>query len=244
MHKKPISVVIPVFNEAGNIEKLLDEINVALTEKFETFEVILVNDQSQDETESVLKRFLKESNSKHIKLITNEENLGQGVSIYRGIKAAAYSCIAIMDGDLQVDPRDIYTFYTHMQNNNLDFVCSRRSTREDNDRIFRHLPSIIGNALIRTLLGGVFTDVGSSLKIIPKENALFIKPFRHYHRYISIYLYHQKLTCAELEIIHRPRSYGQSNYSIFKFVKVLPELVTVYRGIKDMKSSIRLNGQS
>lgn len=232
------SFVIPMYNEEGNVEPLLTELVYAIKSQISTFEIILVDDQSIDGTFRKLNNYKESNPDIDITIMQNNKNSGQGISVYNGCKNAKYESTVIMDGDLQVNPLDIIKLYQYMFDNKLDFVCSKRKTRAD-DIILRHMPSMIGNVLIRLLFKAELIDIGSSLKIIPKSKLLKVEPFRNFHRYVSIFLHHQHLSYSELEVEHRSRNFGSSNYSVFKFAAVIGELFVVNKHLKKMTRLLR-----
>jgi len=194
---------------------------------------VCVDDHSSDKTSDCILRFAKENS--RIVYTENTRDIGQGYSVFSGIEKAKYNTIVIMDGDLQVNPKDIKKLYQYMNKYKLDFICSKRKTRQDRI-ITKHIPSIMGNTLIRVLFGIDFTDIGSSLKIVRKENVIKITPFKNVHRYIAILLHFQNLQYSELEIEHRERKEGESKYGFIKFMRVLFEILILLRETKKIKN--------
>ena len=98
------SIIIPLFNEEKNISNLIFEISQNLN-KYDRYEIILVDDSSTDDTYNIISKF----HQKNIKVVSNKKNLGQSFSIIQGIKKSTFNIIITMDGDGQNDPKDIPT---------------------------------------------------------------------------------------------------------------------------------------
>ncbi len=217
--KQSISIVIPVHNEEGNIIPLIDEIQIACKGLVEEFEILFINDSSTDNT----LKLIKQSPFKNITVISNKKKLGQGRSVFLGIHQAKFESVVIIDGDRQYDASEIPKIVQLFKSPEIDFVCTRRSERKD-DNLTKNLPSKAGNFLISILFKTSFSDIGSSLKIAYKKNLVKIPFIDNFHRYINIFLYHQNLNYVELPVQHKQRVYGKSNYSAFKFIQVILEL--------------------
>jgi dolichol-phosphate mannosyltransferase len=174
-----LSIVIPIFNEARNIEFLLKEI-IKILENFKKYEIILVNDASTDDSIEVINKI----NNKNIKIIINDDNKGQSFSIYEGVKNSAYETIITIDGDGQNDPADIpklYNFY--IQNNEVKLVGGIRKNRKDS--LTKIISSKIANYIRSKILKDGCKDTGCSLKIFNKKIFLSFPFFNGIHRFFS-----------------------------------------------------------
>lgn len=219
--KNYLSIVIPVYNEEENISLLVRELHSSLHCKNIDYELILVNDGSKDETKKEIERLLTEF--PQLKLCDLKKNLGQGLALAEGIKIASYSLICTLDGDLQFSPDNIVTCYYELINQDLGLICGRRAVRND-DKLTKAIPSIAGNKLISFLFDTNLSDVGCSLKIFYKKDIDKIKPFKNYHRYISILLIFLGVKFKEVSVEHRERQFGESKYTTLKFFGVLMEV--------------------
>lgn len=200
------SIVIPVFNEARNIELLLKEINKSL-ENFNKYEIILVNDASTDETTEIINKI----NNKNIKIITNKENKGQSFSICEGVKNSYYEIIITIDGDGQNDPADIpklYNFY--IQNNQVELVGGIRKNRKDS--LTKIISSKIANYIRSKILKDGCKDTGCSLKVFNKKIFLSFPFFNGIHRFLPALFRGYGYKTAFLYVNHRKRIYGSSKY--------------------------------
>jgi Glycosyltransferases involved in cell wall biogenesis len=176
---KEFSIVIPIFNEEKNIRQLVKEI-YEQDEIKNKFELIFVNDKSMDESEKILKN---ESKVKDFIYINNKNNIGQSLSIYKGVRRSSTKTIVTMDGDLQNDPSDIKKLYNiYFSNNNIKLVSGIRFNRKDS--IIKKISSKIANFVRRFYLNDNCVDTGCSLKIFDKNIFLTFEFFDGIHRFI------------------------------------------------------------
>jgi len=127
---KNFSIIIPVYNEEGNILGLINEIFYHLSNKQFNFEIIIINDSSTDNTEKILQNF---SNNKSVILSNNEKNMGQSFSIFQGIKLSKYNNIVTIDGDGQNNPSDIINLLNlYFSSESIKLVGGIRNKRKDN----------------------------------------------------------------------------------------------------------------
>ncbi len=219
--KNYLSIVIPVYNEVENISPLVKEIEKALHCKNINYELILVNDGSTDETKIEIQKIIQDFS--RVRLCDLPVNTGQGLALAAGIEMVKYPIICTLDGDLQFSPANIVSCYFEFLNENLGLICGRRAVRND-DKLTKTIPSIAGNKLVSLLFNTDLSDVGCSLKIFKKSDIDKIRPFKNYHRYISILLIFLGVTYKEVSVEHRERRYGESKYTAMKFIGVLFEV--------------------
>jgi glycosyltransferase involved in cell wall biosynthesis len=217
-----LSIVIPVCNEEGNIVPLYDEIVNALKSYNFKYEIIFVNDGSTDTTVSKISN-LSDKDSKLV-LKNLELNMGQGLALIEGIKSSQYDYICVLDGDRQFYPGDILKLAKIKNDENLDFICGKRTQRSD-DVFLKILPSIMGNKFISFLFKSDFEDLGCSLKIVHKKHILHLNPFKNIHRYLNLLLLEQGLRYKEIPVDHRHRTSGKTKYTMFKFWGVIFEVL-------------------
>ncbi|MGZ8185397.1 MAG: glycosyltransferase family 2 protein [Methylococcaceae bacterium] len=207
-----ISIVVPVHNEADNIVSLLEEIVIAMRPA-EAYEIIYVDDGSNDLTAEVLKQALQ--SVKELRVIQHERSCGQSTAIYTGIKAANYPYIATLDGDGQNDPADIQRFYElliHQQKNinNLWMVAGWRNKRHDS--AWRLFSSKVANAVRSGLLGDNTPDTGCGLKVFLREKFLILPYFDHMHRFLPALILRAGGQVISESVNHRARNQGYSKY--------------------------------
>ena len=218
-----LSVVIPVFNEAPNLETLYREFTEALERWGRPYELIFVDDGSTDESFEALERLA--ARDRRVRVIQFRRNFGQTAAFAAGFAEARGPIIATADADLQNDPRDIPAMIERLESG-YDIVCGWRKARKD-AFINRRLPSILANKMISWSTGVKLNDYGCSLKIFRSE---VVKPLRLYgemHRFLPALASEMGVRIAEQPVNHRPRMHGRSKYGISRTVRVVLDLLTV-----------------
>ena len=213
------SIVIPLFNEAENISNLIDEISTSL-EKYDDYEIILVNDFSTDKTTDIINT----KKNKKIKLINNEKNYGQSYSIHKGIKSSFNEIIVTLDGDGQNDPTDIPNLLDiFLSKNKIELVGGLRMNRKDN--LIKVLSSKIANYIRQLLLNDGCLDTGCSLKVFKKDIFLSFPYFDGMHRFLPALFKGYGHNTIFIEVNHRKRKYGISKYGTMN---------RLFKGIRDI----------
>jgi len=218
-----LSIVIPVRNESPNIGPLYNELVETLGASGRTFEIVVVDDGSTDDTFQQLAA-LQTSDSR-LRVIRFRRNFGQTAAFAAGFAYARGSAIVTSDGDLQNDPRDIPAMVALLDQGN-DIVCGWRKDRKD-PFLTRRLPSILANRLISWATGVRLHDYGCSLKVFKAE---VVKPMRLYgemHRFLPAIASEMGVTIAEQVVNHRARVHGRSKYGLSRTVRVVLDLLTV-----------------
>lgn len=219
-----LSVVIPIFNEAPNLQALYDELTSVLAGWDRQYELILVDDGSRDESFEILARL--QAGDPRVRVIQFRRNFGQTAAFAAGFAAARGRLVVTSDGDLQNDPHDIPAMVARMEQEGLDVVCGWRRHRKD-PWINRRLPSMLANTLISWATGVRLRDYGCSLKVFKAE---VVKPLRLYgelHRFLPALASEMGVRIAEQPVNHRPRVHGRSKYGLSRTVRVVLDLVTV-----------------
>jgi glycosyltransferase involved in cell wall biosynthesis len=222
MEVKP-SIVIPVYNEKGNLEGLFAELGEVLKKLPDSAEVIFVDDGSDDGSREMLKE-LSGANRK-MKLAVHARNYGQTAALVTGIKCAAGNVIVTMDGDLQNNPRDIPALLEKLMEG-YDVASGWRKERKD-PFFSRRLPSAIANSLISWMTGLKLHDYGCTLKAYRSEFVRGLSLHGEMHRFLPAYCYWQGAKIMEVAVSHRPRVSGRSKYSLNRVFKVLLDLIVV-----------------
>lgn len=163
--KLNISIIIPCYNEEGNIHKVYHNIKGHMPEEVNSYELIFVNDGSTDSTGEKIEQ-LRQLDS-HVKLITLEKNSGYGGSIRAGFCTAQYSYVFYIDGDSQYDFLDAERMLELMLQGNLDVVAPYREKRED--KLYRKIVSRIGNFFCKAVFRINHRDIGCGFKLLKKE---------------------------------------------------------------------------
>ena len=207
----PISIVVPVYNEADNVGKLWTEIVYALPLSQFLYEIIFVNDGSNDDTQNYLRLLLEKDHN--IILITHCRNYGQSAALISGVNAAKYPLIVTIDGDGQNDPADIPLLIEKYDASDKNAVIYGNRVRR-HDNWSRRQSARIANYVRRMLLRDTCPDAGCSLKLFPKEAFLSLPRFNHFHRFLPSLFMREGLNSICADVNHRPRLYGKSKYTI------------------------------
>jgi dolichol-phosphate mannosyltransferase len=207
-----VSIVIPVHNEADNIVPLLQEI-VDVLKGAEAYEIIVVEDGSNDQTAPVLIKSQKEM--KALRVLQHEKSCGQSTAIYTGVKAAKYPVIATLDGDGQNDPADIPRLFNLLMqegktNSSLWMVAGWRNKRHDS--AWKLFSSKVANTVRSGLLGDNTPDTGCGLKVFLRDKFLELPYFDHMHRFLPALIIRAGGQVISEPVGHRARLQGYSKY--------------------------------
>ncbi len=224
---KDISIVLPIYNESGNIVPLLTEIFEVMSKHSWSYEVIAVDDGSRDDSVKLLKSLLAGPLEIDLKIIEFTRNFGQTPALACGIRHASGQIIVPMDADRQNDPADIPRLI-EMLEQGFDVVSGWRRQRQD--KWVRRLPSRVANGLINKLIrntGVALHDYGCTLKAYRRDVLQNIKLYGDMHRFIPAFAGWRGAKVGELEVNHRARTIGSSNYGMARIWKVLLDLIAV-----------------
>lgn len=214
------SVVVPVYNEEGNIAKLHQEILVILSKISTKYEIIYINDSSKDGTLSVLKSL------NNAKIINLQRNYGQATAFDAGFKASRGEIVISMDGDGQNDPKDLPLLLNKMKEDNLDVVTGFRKIRQDKNSV--KFLTRIGRKLRGLLINDKVHDSGCSFRVYKAVAVKSLDIGGEMHRYILALLRWKGFTIGEVVVSDRARVYGKSKYNYRKAVRGFIDLVYVW----------------
>ena len=218
-----LSIVIPVHNESPNIKELYDELTQVLGQYGRSYELLIVDDGSTDDTFEQLAAL--QARDPRLRVIRFRRNFGQTAAFAAGFAHARGRLVVTSDGDLQNDPRDIPAMVSRIEQGN-DIVCGWRKDRKDTF-FNRRLPSVIANKLISWSTGVDLHDYGCSLKVFRAE---VVKPLRLYgemHRFLPAIASQIGVKIDEIVVNHRPRKAGVTKYGIGRTIRVILDLATV-----------------
>jgi glycosyltransferase involved in cell wall biosynthesis len=219
-----LSIVIPIYNESPNLRQLHRELTDTLESSGRSYELILVDDGSTDDSPAELTRL--QAGDDRVRVIQFRRNFGQTAAFAAGFAHARGRLIVTSDGDLQNDPRDIPLLVAALESEGLDIVCGWRKVRKD-PFLSRRLPSVLANRLISWATGVYLNDYGCSLKVFRAE---VVKPLRLYgemHRFLPALASEMGVRIGERPVNHRARMHGRSKYGISRTIRVMLDLVTV-----------------
>jgi glycosyltransferase involved in cell wall biosynthesis len=218
-----ISVAIPIYNEEGNIPILYERVTSALRAISRPWELIFVNDGSNDGSEELLDEIAEKDSN--VKVIHFRRNFGQTAAMMAGFNFAKGDIIIPMDGDMQNEPADIPLLLAKLEEG-FDVVSGWRKDRQDN-ALKRNLPSIMANQLISFVSGVRLHDFGCSLKAYRRDVVQGVRLYGEMHRFLPIYTRWHGARIAEVTVRHYARAHGKSKYGLERVLKVLADLITV-----------------
>ena len=220
---KRISIVVPVFNEEENITPLYRELKNVLGSMGTKYEVIFIDDGSNDASGETLKRLAQQD--KMVKLIQFRKNFGQTAAIAAGVEHAQGEIIVTMDGDRQNDPRDIPRLLEKLEEG-YDVASGWRRSRKD-PFLNKGFPSALANKLISWLTGVKLHDYGCTLKAYRRNILKDIRLYGEMHRFIPVYANRFGAKIIEVPVRHHERKYGKAKYGLERTIKVILDLFTV-----------------
>jgi len=220
------SIIIPLYNEEDNIEILIKEINEALFNLEYSYEIILVDDGSEDNTINIIKNI----NLDNLILIQNSKNYGQSYSLREGIRNANNNLIVTLDGDMQNNPYDISNLIDLYKTGSFQLIGGIRRKRRDN--LIKVISSYLANKIRMLILKDDCIDTGCSLKVFDKNIFLKFPYFDGLHRFLPALFKGYGYKTSFIEVDHRKRYRGSSKYGtlsrliwgirdIFKVIKII-----------------------
>lgn len=215
-----ISIVVPIYNEEGNVRELHREIVEVCERERYTYEVIFIDDGSEDGTGRICKELAP------LKYIRMRKNFGQTAAMDAGIKAAQYDYIVTMDGDLQNDPEDIPRLVQYLEEKDLDIVSGWRKHRKDSP--MKKFTSRGANFLRGIIVKDNIHDSGCSLKIYRRECFDHINLYGEMHRFIPALLKIKGFTVGEIVVNHRPRTSGVTKYNWKRTIKGFVDMIALW----------------
>ncbi len=219
-----LSFIFPVKNEAENLPTLLDRIYAVIKENGYDYEIIAVDDGSQDKSFSILKEVA--GKDKKFKVLRFLVNAGQTSAISAGIEYSTGNILIPIDADLENDPRDIPLLLAKMDEG-YDVVSGWRKNRWAGKFLTRRLPSIIANRMISKITGVRLHDYGCTLKVYRREVIKGVPLYGEMHRFIPAYASWRGAKVTEVPVHYEPRRFGKSNYSISRTFRVLLDLLLI-----------------
>ncbi|MCL2368453.1 MAG: glycosyltransferase family 2 protein [Oscillospiraceae bacterium] len=215
-----LSIVVPIYNEEGNVAPLHKEIKDVCEEQGYTYEIIFIDDGSTDRTGAIAKTLSP------IKYVRLRRNFGQTAAMDAGIALAQYAYIVTMDGDMQNDPRDIPKLIAHAEEHDLDIVSGWRKNRKD--PLMKRFFSRGANLLRSIIVKDDIHDSGCSLKLYRRECFEQITLYGEMHRFIPALCKIKGFTVGETEVNHRPRASGVTKYNYKRAMKGFIDMISLW----------------
>jgi len=212
LEQAKLSLVIPCYNEEGNLPKLIEAIRAALDPLKISYEVVITDDCSKDNSWKMLKEFAAQD--PRIRVQKFAFNCGESAASFVGMKFSRGKYIVTMDADLQNDPKDLPKFLEALEK--FDCVCGTRvETRGQGDNFIRIASSRIANSVRNKLSGEKISDAGCTYRAFKRECVADLKFFKGMHRFLPTLIKMEGFTVTEITVSNNPRFAGKSNYGVW-----------------------------
>ncbi|HMN32904.1 MAG TPA: glycosyltransferase family 2 protein [Chitinophagaceae bacterium] len=220
-----LSIVIPFLNEEESLPELISWIKKVMNENQFSYEIILVDDGSTDNSWEIVKEM--QANDTTIKGISFQRNYGKSAALYVAFKRAKGDYVITMDADLQDSPDEIPSLYQMITEGGFDIVSGWKKKRYDN-ALTKNLPSKLYNYITGKMSGVKLHDMNCGLKIYRKKVIKSIEVYGEMHRYIPVLAKWQGFTkITEKPVIHQARKYGYSKFGWERFVNGFLDLASI-----------------
>ncbi|MCQ2156589.1 MAG: glycosyltransferase [Bacteroidales bacterium] len=221
-----ISVIIPAYNEYESLPELTSWIDRVMVSNGFSYEVIIVDDGSSDDTWKVATEIARGNASVHG--IRFRRNYGKSAALFCGFREAAGDVVMTMDADLQDSPDEIPELYRMIKEEDYDVVSGWKQHRKDN-KLTKNLPSKLYNATARHITGIKLHDMNCGLKAYKSEVVKSIEVYGEMHRYIPYLAKNAGYTrIGEKPVHHEKRKYGTSKFGASRFVNGFLDLLSLW----------------
>jgi glycosyltransferase involved in cell wall biosynthesis len=219
-----LSIVVPLFNERDNLTPLHAELRRTLAELGRAYEVLFIDDGSDDGSLEVLRTIARTDS--RVRVIRLARNSGQTAALACGFASARGEVVVALDADRENDPADIPKLLAALTDG-YDLVSGWRTGRWEQAALSRRLPSIAANALISRITGVRLHDYGCTLKAYRGDLARGLRLYGEMHRFVPAIAAEQGARITEVEVGFRPRTCGASKYGVGRGLRTLLDLITV-----------------
>jgi len=233
-----VSVVVPVYNEAGSLRELHLKISEAFEKTDYTHEIIFVDDGSRDGSYDIEQELAKEH--PNVSVIRFHANRGKAAVLNDGFAAANGEFVATIDADLQDDPKAIPQMVELIKKEKYDLVSGWKQNRQD--RFIKKHTSKIFNFVTRIMTGIPLHDMNNGLKVYKSEVVKTISVYGEMHRFIPVLAKMNGFKSGEMKVRHFPRKYGKTKYGTSRFYKGFLDLLTVLFTTKYLRKPMHFFG--
>jgi dolichol-phosphate mannosyltransferase len=217
-----LTVLLPAYNEAPNLRDLIPELRRALEASGRTFEIVVVDDGSDDETRAVMADFIARDVRIHCARL--RRNRGKSVALTAGIERGRGEIVILMDADGQDVPGEIPKLLAALDDG-YDLVTGRRIVRRD--RFVKRVTSKLYNRVTAWVSGVRGRDFNSGFKAMRREVAGDLDLYGELHRYIPVLAHWAGYRVTEIDVDHRPRAQGTSKFGRSRFWRGMLDLAVV-----------------
>lgn len=204
-----IAIVVPLFNEADNVDPLVAELTRVFAPEARRWEVVLVDDGSSDATWERIEAAGRRD--PRVRGLRHARNRGQSAAVWTGLQGTQAPLLCTLDGDLQNDPAELPRMLGLLDE--VDFVCGHRVDRRDS--LVRRISSAVARRARQWVLRQDFADTGCALRAFRRSALAGVFPFNGLHRFLPILVAGNGSRCREIPVNHRPRLAGVSKYGIW-----------------------------
>lgn len=234
-----ISVIVPIYNEDESIPELKDWITRVMQENKFSYEIIMVDDGSTDNTWQIIEQMSQQDN--HIKGVKFRRNYGKSAALNTGFKKAEGDVVITMDADMQDSPDEIPELYRMITEDKFDIVSGWKKKRYD--PISKTLPSKLFNFTARVVTGIKLHDFNCGLKAYRNTVVKSVEVYGEMHRYIPVLAKQAGFKKIGEKIVqHRKRKYGVTKFGLERFINGFLDLLTVSIVSKFGKSPMHFFG--
>lgn len=221
--QRNISIIIPIYNEELSINSLYKEIKNVVLNDFNEYEIIFVNDGSNDSSFDIINQLaLNDTNVVSIQL---NRNYGKSDALNEGFKLAQYDYVATLDGDLQDDPHELVKLIDKLEKG-WDCVSGWKKNRKD--PYSKTIPSFFFNKFINFFSGLKLHDLNCGIKVYKKNAIQSLNIYGGLHRYIPLLLFNNGYKVTEATVVHRERKHGHTKYGKARFFHGIFDFLTIY----------------
>jgi glycosyltransferase involved in cell wall biosynthesis len=217
-----ICVVLPAYNEAENLLSVVAELAEVLSRRYDRWEVLIVDDGSDDRTDDVLDDL--EARFEQVRSVHLRRNYGKSEALRTAFELVDADLVALMDADGQDDPAELPKMFAKLEEG-YDLVTGRREVR--NDRFIKRNTSKIYNGATSMVTGVKMKDFNSGYKLMTRELADSLEMYGELHRYIPVLAVWNGFTVTEVTVEHHERLHGTSKFGPARFWRGFLDLVTV-----------------
>ena len=221
--QKNISIIVPIYNEELSLNSLYDEIKTAISNDFNEYEIIFIDDGSNDSSFDVINKLA--SNDSNIISIKLNRNYGKSDALNEGFKLAKYDYVVTLDADLQDDPNEIIKLVKTLDEG-WDCVSGWKKNRKD--PYSKTIPSFFFNSFINFFSGLKLHDLNCGIKAYKKDVIQSLNIYGGLHRYIPLLLFNNGYKVTECIVNHRPRKHGHTKYGKSRFFHGIFDFLTIY----------------
>lgn len=225
MTQTEISLVIPCYNEEGNLRPLVKAIHDAVDPLGVNYEVVITDDCSKDKSWDILQELA--ATDPVVRVQRFEYNCGESAASWAGMQFARGRYIVTVDADLQNDPRELPKFLEALKE--FDCVCGTRfESRGAGDNLIRIASSRIANWMRNKLTGENISDAGCTYRAFKRECIADVRFFKGLHRFLPTLIKMEGFTVAEIPVTNHPRFSGRSHYGVWnRLFKSFGDLLAV-----------------